>query len=118
MKRNATSFYLLILLTVLFSSAAFGQNEKFSSPNVDYTFTLPDAKWKMTVKPSDTSPNVEYVYNERSEGHLEVRKIATRKDVMLTDSIRDEEEKLQFLPGYVGGKEENFAGRHRGVVFN
>ncbi len=118
MKRNVSTFSILVLFLVIFASSAFGQNEKFSSPNVDYTFTLPDAKWKMTVKPSDTSPNVEYVYNERSEGHFEVRKIATRKDVMLTDSIRDEEEKLQFLPGYVGGKEENFAGRHRGVVFN
>lgn len=103
---------------MLFASTAIAQDEKFSSPNVDYTFILPDAKWKMTVKPSDTSPNVEYVYNDRNDGHLEVRKISVRKGDLTSDAIRDEEEKLQFLPGYVGGKEENFAGRYRGVVFN
>ena len=98
--------------------SAFGQTETFSSPNVDYSFTLPDARWKMTVRPSDTSPNVEYVYMDRNDGHLEVRRIATRKDILLTDTIRDEEQKLQFLPGYVAGKEENFAGKHRGEIFN
>lgn len=118
MKRYGSTAFILILFLAVFASATFAQNETFSSPNVDYTFTLPDAKWKMTVKASETSPNVEYVYNDRSDGHLEVRKIATRKDVLLTDTIRDEEQKLQFLPGYVGGKEENFAGKHRGVVFN
>ncbi len=31
---------------------------------------------------------------------------------------RDQEQKLHFLPGYVGGKEEKFAGRLNGVVFS
>lgn len=118
MKKYGIITSILILFLSVCASAAFGQNETFSSPNVDYTFTLPDAGWKLTVKPSDTSPNVEYVYNDRNDGHFEVRKISTRKDVLLTDTIRDEEQKLQFLPGYVAGKEENFAGKHRGVVFN
>jgi hypothetical protein len=118
MKRINSAIYILVLVIAAFASTAFGQNEKFSSPNVDYTFTLPDVKWKQTVKPSETSPNVEYVYSDRNDGHLEVRKLAVRKEVLTTDAIRDEEEKLQFLPGYVGGKEENFAGRHRGVIFN
>jgi len=111
-----------ILLTILFAltavSAAAAQDEVFSAPNVDYSFTLPDAKWKLTVKPSDTNPNVEYVYIDRIEGHLEVRKLSARKDMLTSEVIQDEEQKLQFLPGYVAGKEENFAGRFRGVVFN
>ena len=117
MKRFVSTVYFPILFLMVFAASALGQ-ERFSAPNVDYTFTLPDAKWKMTVKPSDTSPNVEYVYNERSEGHLEVRRIPVRKEALVTDAIRDEEEKLQFLPGYVGGKEENFSGKYRGVIFN
>jgi hypothetical protein len=118
MKRYGLSTLILVLFATTLASAVYGQDEIFSSPNVDYTFTLPDARWKLTVKPSETSPNVEYVYGDRNDGHFEVRRIATRKDVLLTDAIRDEEQKLQFLPGYVAGKEENFAGRHRGVVFN
>jgi len=32
--------------------------------------------------------------------------------------IRDEEAKVQFFPGFVAGKEENFSGNFRGSVFN
>jgi hypothetical protein len=40
------------------------------------------------------------------------------KDAVLADVVRDEEQKLQFLPGFVAGPDENFAGRLRGTVFN
>jgi hypothetical protein len=118
MKRYGLSILFSVLFLFTFAGALSAQDETFSAPNVDYSFTLPDAKWKMTVKPSDTSPNVEYVYGDRVDGHLEVRKVAAAKDMMTTDIIRDEEQKLQFLPGYVAGKEENFAGRLRGAIFN
>ena len=36
----------------------------------------------------------------------------------MPDIIRDEEQKLQLLPGYVAGPDENFVGRLRGSVFN
>lgn len=110
---------LVVIGIVAFAATPlFAQDDVFSSPSVEYSFALPDAKWKMTVKPSETSPNVEYVYGDRVNGHLEVRKLAARKDALISDIIRDEEQKLQFLPGYVAGKEENFAGKLRGVVFN
>ena len=118
MKRYGPLLLFSISIFMMAASVTFAQNETFSSPNVDYSFILPDAKWKMTVKPSDTSPNVEYVYGDRNDGHLEVRKLLSRKDALVSDIIRDEEQKLQFLPGYVAGKEENFAGRLRGVVFD
>ena len=117
-KRNIFLVLFSISILIFAASPLFCQDEVFSSPAVEYSFTLPDAKWKMTTKPSETSPNVEYVYGDRMDGHLEVRKLSTRKDVLLSDTIRDEEQKLQFLPGYVAGKEENFAGRLRGIVFN
>ena len=106
---------ILILLAVV---SAFGQVENFSDPNVDYGFDVPDERWKMTVKPSATSPNVEYVFVDRNDGHLEVRRLKVAKDALLADIIRDEEQKLQFLPGYVAGRDENFAGRLRGAIFN
>ncbi|MBC7901608.1 MAG: hypothetical protein H7070_16320 [Saprospiraceae bacterium] len=111
-----------ILLTVVFSLAAsfsaFAQGDSFSDPNVDYSFDIPDAKWKMTVKPSATIRNVEFVNVERNDGHLEVRKITIRPDDLTTDVIKNEEQKLQFLPGYVAGKEENFGGFLKGTAFN
>jgi hypothetical protein len=99
------------------STIGFAQST-FSDPNVDYTFMLPEAGWKMIAKPSSTSPNVEYVYNDRREAYLTVRKLSVEKSAYLTDVIRDEEQKVQFLPGYVSGKEENFTGNLKGNVFN
>ena len=105
-------------LLALFAVAAFAQTETFSDPNVEYTFDIPDAKWKMVSKPSPTSPNVEYVYVDRNDGHMEVRKLKVAQDSVLSDVIRNEEQKMQFLQGYVAGKEENFGGHLNGTVFN
>lgn len=118
MKIHRSHFILVVCVALMSAISAFAQDEAFSDPNVDYTFSLPDAKWKMTVKPSATSPNVEYVNGERSDGHLEVRRLTIAKDAILTDVVRDEEQKLQFRPGFVAGREENFAGRLKGAVFN
>lgn len=110
--------FLLILAVVCLAEGAFAQNGTFTDPNVDYTFQLPDPRWKMTAKPSATSPNVEYVFSDRIEGHLEVRKLTVGKDELMTDIIRNEESKVQFRHGYVAGREENFNGKLRGNIFN
>jgi len=117
--KAARSYILFSIIVGLVAAASvFGQTENFSDPNVDYGFDVPDVKWKMTVKPSATSPNVEYVYGDRNDGHLEVRRLKVAKDAVIGDIMRDEEQKLQFLPGYVAGPDETFAGRLRGGVFN
>jgi hypothetical protein len=112
--------FISLSALMLFSSlVAFAQGETFSDPNVDYTFDLPDAKWKMAAKPSATNPNVSYVYGDRTDGFLEVRRLSVDKDTLLTDLIhQDEEKKLQFKPGFVAGREENFNGKLRGSIFN
>lgn len=103
----------LCLLTISVSAQV-----KFENVNVGYTFTLPNDSWKMTVKPSDVSPNVEYVYNYRKDGHLEIRKLDTEENALFGDMIKQEEQSLQFLPGYVAGREENFRGTLSGRIFN
>jgi hypothetical protein len=118
MKNTKLAIFCSWLAILIFSAAAFAQTETFSDPNVDYTFDVPDSNWKMTSKPSDISPNVEYVYTTRSSGHLEVRKLSLKSDEKLDDLIRDEETKLQFKPGFVVGKEENFRGFLSGKVYN
>jgi hypothetical protein len=118
MKLNKFSFLFSAVLGLFLSFTALAQTETFSDANVEYTFDLPNATWKMTAKPSVTSPNVEYVYGDRSAGYLEVRKLSVKSDDVMSDIIAGEEEKLKFLQGYVAGKEENFAGNLRGTVFN
>lgn len=115
---KSTNFLFSACFVLLFALAAFAQTESFSDANVDYTFDLPEAAWKQTVKPSTTSPNVEYVYGDRANGRLEVRRVAIKAGDALADTIRTEEQRLQFQPGYVAGKEEEFKGSLNGKVFN
>lgn len=118
MKITRFTIICSVLTTFLLSAVAFGQTETFSDPNVDYTFEIPDSNWKMTTKPSNISPNVEYVYGTRSNGHLEVRKLQVKSRETIDDLIADEEAKLQFKPGFVAGKEEVFRGYLSGKVYN
>ncbi|MFN0278170.1 MAG: hypothetical protein ACKVRN_06150 [Pyrinomonadaceae bacterium] len=119
MRSRTLSIAFLLSLTFVFTAvSAFAQGSSFSDPNADYSFNLPDAKWKMTVKPSATNPNVEYVYGDRTDGHLTVRKQTVAKTALLSDVISDDETKRQFLPGYIAGRQENFSGKSNGSVFN
>ncbi len=118
MRLHKFSFALIIVFGLLTAVSAFAQTQSFSDSNAEYVFDLPEPTWKMTVKPSAISPNVEYVYGDRRDGHFEIRKLTVKSGEMLSDTIREEEIKLQFLPGYVAGKEENFQGAFSGRVFN
>jgi hypothetical protein len=118
MKATRISIIFLAVCGLFSIAPAFGQGVLFSDPSVDYTFDVPDDRWKMTVKPSTARPNVEYVFVDRNDGHLEVRRLTIPKDAILGDIVREEEQKLQFLPGYVAGRDENFSGKLRGSIFN
>ena len=118
MKLNKFSLLFSVALGLFFAVSAAAQNQTFSDVNVDYMFELPSATWKMTSKPSAMSPNVEYTFGDRSAGYLQVRKLTIKADDIMSDVIDDEEDKLKILPGYVAGKEEVFAGKLRGTVFN
>jgi len=118
MRTKRLSIIFSVALAFFSVASAYGQGGVFSDPSVDYSFDVPDERWKMTVKPSAAKPNVEYVFIDRNDGHLEVRKVNVAKDALIADIVRGEEEKLQFLPGYVAGPDENFTGRYRGSIFN
>ena len=119
MKTVSFSVVLVLLMLVVNAVPSIAQDDlTFADPSVEYSFNIPDPKWKMTIKPSATSPNVEYVYGDRSDGHLEIRKVTVSKDTILSDVLADEEKKLQFRQGFVAGREENFTGKLRGAVYN
>ena len=119
MKRLIFSFVLFGIISLVFTNNSFAQDQTFSDANVEYTFDLPEPTWKMVIKPSPSNPNVEFAYGDRLDGHLEIRKISVKETDALSDLIRnDQEQKLQFLPGFVAGKEEVFSGNLKGKVFN
>jgi hypothetical protein len=112
-------FLVSVIFIVVFSANSLAQSIVFKDANSDYTFELPEVAWKMVVKPTSTNPNVEYVYGDRLDGHLEIRKLSLGQDELISDLItREQEQKLQFVPGYIGGKEETFAGNLKGKVYN
>ncbi len=118
MRSKALSVIAVILITLSVAFTAVAQSNTFSNENADYTFDLPNDTWKSISEPSKVKPNAEYVYGERNSGFLEVRKLTVQADSVMADVIADEETKLKFIQGYVAGKEEQFAGRLRGTVFN
>ena len=103
----------------LLAFPAFGQGDVFSDTNAEYTFSIPDAKWKVATRPTATLSNADLVYVDRADGLLEIRKLTVAKDQVLSDLIHGgEESKLSFRPGFVAGKDENFSGKMRGAIFN
>lgn len=118
MKFSKLSLVLFVAAVFAMSVSTFAQTETFSDPNVDYTFEMADTTWKIVARPSDLSPNVEYVYGSRSDGSFEVRKVTMKAGQSLTDIIRAEEDGLQFRKGFVPGKEEGFEGFFKGRIFN
>lgn len=112
-------FIFSLALSLTFALITFGQGKTFLDKNVEYTFELPEAIWKDVVKPTEGSPNVEYVYGDRLDGHLEIRKVSIKEGELVSDLVKDDKDRrLQFLPGYVAGIEDPFAGFYKGRVFN
>lgn len=118
MKTIKISILSVLCVVVCGVYVTFAQESTFTDPAVDYSFVVPEGKWKMTVKPSATSPNVEYVNGDRFDGHLEVRRITVPKDSIMTDVVSEEEKRLQFRQGFTAGTEDNFNGKLRGAVYN
>lgn len=108
------------LLTIIVSaSGALAQTETFSDANVDYTFELPSPTWRLSDKPSVDHSLAGFVYGDRMDGYLQIRKEVVDADVTPQNlSQREREQKLRFLPGFIEGKEEQFGGRMNGVAFN
>lgn len=113
MKRLTELFLLTVFAAAAFASSAQAQTRTFSDPNIEFTFEIPDERWKVVSR----SP-VSAVYGVANDGDLEVRKITAPPTKPLGEVIKSEEEKLQFLRGFVAGKDENFTGALRGAVYN
>jgi hypothetical protein len=118
MKRKNVSLLFSTLFCLTAAVAAFGQTKTYSDPNLEYTFELPDERWKVTARPSATNNSVEMVFIDRNDGHLEVRKFGSPRDTPIADVLREEEIRQQFKQGYVAGKEENFVGKLSGKIYN
>ena len=118
MRRFITFFLCALLMFPAFASLVAAQTRSFTNQNVDYTLELPNATWRSVSRPdSSMHQHTEFVYGDRADGYLRVRKEMVDASVtMAALAQRNQESKLRFLPGYVEGKQESFAGRWPAIV--
>jgi hypothetical protein len=107
-----------LLLIGLMMPAALGQ-QLYTHENVDYSFELPSATWRAILEPDAAHEHPEFVYGDRLDGFLTIRKEIVEAATTPSElARRDQDLKLRYLPGFVEGKEERFNGRLDGVVMS
>ena len=100
----------------MMASTSLGQ-QVYSHPNVEYTLELPSAMWRSILEPDAAHENPEFVFGDRLDGHLSIRKeIVDAGTTAGQLAERDMDQKLRFLPGFVEGKQDPFNGRLDGVT--
>src|ERR1044071_7774878 len=115
MKRILTLSLVLLSLLVQVATA----QQAYTHHQVDYTFDLPSTMWRTIIEPDSTHEHPEFVYADRLDGYLTIRKEIVEAGTSTSQlAQRDADLKLRFLPGFVQGKEEPFKGRLEGVTLS
>lgn len=115
-------FLLGFLLIVAFGGPASQlgantQEQTYTSPKVGYAVDFPSATWRLVDEPDELNQHTEFVYGDRVDGYLRIRKETIDDGLTISDfAHRDQDQKTRFLPGYINGKEEPFSGRLSGLT--
>jgi hypothetical protein len=118
MQRTKRLFICALALVALAASAATAQ-EQTTSETKEYALELPSAGWRAVARGDNAHEHTDFVYNDRTDGYLRVRRETVEGDTKLADFARAQSDtKLRYLPNFVGGKDERFAGRLSGLVAN
>ena len=108
----------LLVSSGALTHAAF-QEYSYSSPKAEFTIDLPSGTWKNVGEPDDVHQNTEFIYGDRNDGYLRIRKEVLNEGTKVKDfALRDQDERTRFLPGFVSGKDESFNGRLDGVTLS
>jgi len=107
-----------LLLLGLAAPVALAQ-QLYTSDKVDYTFELPSATWHAIIEPDAAHEHPEFVYGDRLDGFLTIRKEVVDAGTTPAEvARRDQDLRLRFLPGFIEGKPETFNGRLDGVTIS
>lgn len=109
---------LLAGLVGLAASSVIAQT-LYTHDKIDYSFELPSATWRSIMEPDAVHEHPEFVYGDRLDGFLTVRKEIVEAGTTPSQvAHRDMDQKLRFLPGFLEGKEDPFNGRLDGVTIS
>lgn len=119
MRRKSAAFVLCLFAVgiALFAQTANAQTTVYTNSASDYSFELPSVTWRETGGGDALKQTVEFVYGDRLDGYLRVRKETVEAGTTPRElSFRDQDQTLRFRSAFVRGKEEPFSGRLTGVV--
>ena len=107
------------MIAIVAAASVATAQHPFTNDNIEYVLELPSTQWRVISEPDAAHEHAEFVYGDRLEGHLQVRKeiveAATKPSAL---ARRDLDQKLRFFPGFVEGKEESFSGRLSGITIS
>jgi hypothetical protein len=116
MMRRVLAFALVLM--ALMAPVALAQ-QTYTHDKVDYSFELPSPTWRAINEPDAAHEHPEFVYGDRLDGYLTIRKEVVDAGTTAGElARRDQDLKLRFLPGFVEGKQEPFNGRLDGVTIS
>ena len=115
--------FLGLLLIAAFGAAApdlrtSSQEHSYTGAKVGYIVDFPSTNWRLIDEPDDIHQHTEFVYGDRMDGYLRIRKENLDEGMTIREyAVRDQEQRVRlFLPGYVDGKlDDPFIGRLKGV---
>ena len=109
---------LVLALFALMAPVALAQ-QVYTNDKVEYTFEIPSATWRAIVEPDAAHEHPEFIYGDRVDGYLRIRKEPLEAGLTIKEFARhDQDQRTRYLPGYVDGKDEPFAGRLSGVTLS
>ena len=121
--RSLIVFLGFFLLAAFSSSAPYvhirAQEHSYTSAKVNYVVDFPSPTWHLIDEPDDIHQHAGFVYGDRTEGYLRIRKESVEEGLTVKEfAHRDQDQKERFRPGYVDGKEEPFNGRLDGLTMS
>ncbi|MGH9899618.1 MAG: hypothetical protein ACRD63_05145 [Pyrinomonadaceae bacterium] len=109
-------FLTIVLVIPLSAQQAGNGTQQFVDRNADYTLDLPSPTWRVLSRPDGVRRGAEFIYTDRLDGYLRVKKESIEAGSTLSDVVTRNKEQYRFKSGFIDGKQDNFAGRLSGVV--
>jgi hypothetical protein len=114
--RSVTAFLGLFFLAAFSPSSSHPranlQEHTYSSPKTNYVVDFPSSTWRLIDEPDEIHQHAEFVYGDRNDGYLRIRKETLEEGLDIKEfARRDQDQKERFRPGYVDGKDDPFTGR-------
>lgn len=108
-----------VLVTFVLMTPVVLAQQVYTHDKVDYSFDIPSPTWRVILEPDAGRGHPEFVYGDRLDGYLTIRKEVVEAGTTAADlARRDQDLTLRFLPGFVDGKTDSFNGRLEGVTMS